>query len=227
MTCRPVGLPFHPDTGEGLDESLSLLYYSRMRFATQLLPLLLASPRPAHIISIYAAGKETTLTSSDLSLRDAKNYTLSNVRSHAVIMKTFFMESLVERHSGKLSFVHIYPGLVMTGGFGDKRLPLWFRVVFWLMRPLLGLVTTPGKESGERVLFTATEEFSARKEGEETRIGTDGVRGSGAYAVGIDGEPMTTGKIYATLRAEGAKEQIWEHTTGAFREIEAGRKFTG
>lgn len=115
----------------------------------------------------------------------------------------------------------------MTGGFGDKRLPLWFRVVFWLMRPLLGLVTTPGKESGERVLFTATEEFSARKEGEETRIGTDGVRGSGAYAVGIDGEPMAIGKIYATLRAEGGKEQVWEHTTGAFREIEAGRKFTG
>lgn len=103
MICRPVSLPFHPDTREGLDESLSLLYYSRMRFATQLLPLLLASPRPAHIISIYAAGKETTLTSSDLSLRDPKNYTLSNVRSHAVIMKTFFMESLIERHPGKLS----------------------------------------------------------------------------------------------------------------------------
>lgn len=206
-----------------------------MRFATQLLPLLLRSPLPAHIISIYAAGKETTLTSSDLSLRDPKHYNISNIRSHAVIMKTFFMESLVERHPGKLSFVHIYPGLVMTGGFGDKRLPLWFRVVFWLMRPLLAFATTPGRDSGERVLFAATERFPAMKdgegydgkEGEETRIGTDGVRGGGAYAVGSDGEPVTIGKIYATLRAEGAKEQVWEHTMSAFREIEAGRKFTG
>ena len=200
-----------------------------MRFATQLLPLLLASSLPAHIISIYAAGKETTLTSSDLSLRDPKHYTMSNVRSHAVIMKTLFMESLVERHPGKLSFVHIYPGLVMTGGFGDRRLPLWFRVVFWLMRPLLAFATTPGRESGERVLFAASETFPARrdgKEGEETRVGTDGVPGSGAYAVGHNGETMPIGKVYATLRAEGAKEQVWEHTMGAFGEIEAGRKFT-
>ena len=198
-----------------------------MRFATQLLPLLLASPSPAHIISIYAAGKEATLTSSDLSLRDPKHYNLTNVRSHAVIMKTFFMESLVERHPGKLTFVHIYPGLVMTGGFGDKRLPLWFRVVFWLLRPLLAFVTTPARESGERVLFAATENFPARKEGEDARVGTDGVRGSGAYAIGNDGETMAIGKIYASLRAEGVKEQVWEHTTGAFREIEAGRKFSG
>ena len=198
-----------------------------MRLATQLLPLLLASPLPAHIISIYAAGKQTTLTSSDLSLRDPKNYGVSNVRSHAVIMKTLFMESLVERHPGKLSFVHIYPGLVMTGGFGDKRLPLWFRVLFWVMRPLLTFAITPGRDSGERVLFAATETFPARKEGEEARVGTDGVRGSGAYAVGSDGETVAIGKVYTTLRAEGAKEQVWEHTTGAFREIEAGRKFTG
>ena len=206
-----------------------------MRFATQLLPLLLASPLPAHIISIYAAGKETTLTTSDLSLRNPKHYNMSNVRSHAVIMKTLFMESLVERHPGKLSFVHIYPGLVMTGGFDDTRLPLWFRVIFWLVRPLLGLVTTPGRESGERVLFTATEKFPARmnadgyegKEEMEARVGTDGVQGSGAYAVGSDGETMAIGKIYSSLRAEGAKGQVWEHTMGAFREIEAGRKFTG
>ena len=231
---RLNGSLFLPDTREGLDESLSLLYYSRMRFATQLLPLLLASPLPAHIISIYAAGKASTLTASDLSLRNPKNYTITNVRSHAVLMKTFFMESLVERHPGKLSFVHMYPGLVMTGGFDDKRLPLWFRVVFWLVRPLLTFVITPGRDSGERVLFAATDRFPAMKdgeryagkEGEETRIGTDGVRGSGSYAVGSNGDPVTIGKTYATLRAEGAKEQVWEHTMDAFREIEAGRKFT-
>ena len=197
-----------------------------MRFATQLLPLL-ASPLPAHIISVYAAGRERTLTSSDLSLRDPKHYNLFNVGSHAVIMKTLFMESLVERHRGKLSFVHIYPGLVMTGGFDDKRLPLWFRVVFWLIRPLLGFVITPGRDSGERVLFAATDTFPASKEGEQARVGTDGVQGSGAYAVGSDGEGVAIAKVYQTVRAEGAKEQVWEHTMDAFREIEAGRKFTG
>ncbi|KAL8785860.1 MAG: hypothetical protein Q9195_008455 [Heterodermia aff. obscurata] len=237
MSTHYFPLLFEPrhDTTEGLDESFSLLYYSRMRFATKLLPLLLASPLPAHIISIYAAGRGSTLTTSDLSLRNPNNYTIRNLGSHAVIMKTFFMESLVERHPGKLSFVHIYPGLVMTGGFDDKRLPLWFRVAFLLLRPLLTFVITPGRVSGERVLFAATETFPAMKGGqgndgkgrEETRIGTDGVRGSGAYAVGSEMEPATLGKIYATLRADGAKEQVWEHTMSAFQEIEAGRKFTG
>ena len=203
-----------------------------MRFANQLLPLLLASTYPARIISIYAAGKEKNLVTSDLSLRDPKHYTLSNVRSHAVIMKTFFMESLVEKHTGKLSFVHIFPGLVMTGGFDDKRLPLWFRWVFWMMTPLLSFATTPGKESGERVLFTATERFPAKldtndqSETKEVAVGTDGIKGSGAYAVGSDGEIMKLGKIYASLRSEGAREKIWEHTLNVFKEVEAGKKFT-
>lgn len=35
---------------------MALMYYSRMRFVVDLLPLLLESKLPAHVVSIYAAG---------------------------------------------------------------------------------------------------------------------------------------------------------------------------
>lgn len=96
-----------------------------MRFATQLLPLLLSSERGAHITSIYAAGMEAALFPDDLSLRS--NYGFANLRSHAVYMKTLFMETLTQKHAGKLSFVHLFPGLVITPAFWDEAYPSWFR----------------------------------------------------------------------------------------------------
>jgi hypothetical protein len=94
-----------------------------MRLILKLLPLLLASPLPAHVVSVYGAGKEGKLFPEDLSLRDPKHYGFSNARSHVVYMTTFFMEALAERHRGRLSLIHVFPGLVMIAGFDSVRLP--------------------------------------------------------------------------------------------------------
>lgn len=223
---------------------MSLLYYSRMRFITQLLPLLLAAPVPAHVISIYAAGMESKLFPSDLSLREPGHYTFANCRSHAVYMKTLFMEAMAERHPGRLSLVHVFPSLVITEGF-DKSWPKWASLLFrWLVAPVIRPFSVAPAESGARMLFLAGPKFPARQEtgtvklaeasateeGGEIAMGTDGTRGSGAYAVNWDGEtiPMKkTYNAYKDFRGEGLAGKVWDHTMSAFDASESGTVFAG
>ena len=220
---------------------MSLRYYSRMRFIVQLLPLLLASPLPAHVISVYAAGKEGKLFPKDLSLRGPKLYDFANSRSHAVYMTTLFMETLAERHRGQLSLVHVFPGLVITGGFQDVQLPKWFKVTWWLAAPIARRFSISPSECGQRILFLATPRFTARQKKETAKddevtgvegdnglaMGSDGIRGSGAYAVSWDGETISTENTYKNVRGTDLARQVWDHTLRAFEEIEAGRVFTG
>ncbi|MCJ1393101.1 hypothetical protein MMC18_005973 [Xylographa bjoerkii] len=233
-----------PETKEGLDMLMSLLYYSRMRFVMNLLPLLLASPLPAHIVSVYAAGKEGKLFPEDLSLRASQHYGQANVRSHVTYMTTLFMETLAERHPGQLSLVHVFPSVVITDAFYNAGLPTWFKLTFRLAAPILRPFTVPPEENGQRILFLATPRYPARqvtdsetttKRGEasahhgdaEVAVGTDGNRGSGAYACNSDGETIPLKGTYRKLREEGLAKKVWDHTIKAFDDIEAGGVFTG
>lgn len=224
---------------------MSLLYYSRMRFITKLLPLLLASPLPAHVVSVYAAGKEDKLFPADLSLRDPKQYSFTNARSHVTYMTTFFLETLAERHRGRLSLMHVFPSLVMTGGFDNEHLPTWFKLIWrWVAAPIVRPFSVPPRECGERILFLATPRFPARQtmeggtsakdagatatEGDAgVAMGSDGKCGGGAYSVNWDGETIPTEKAYKKVREEDLAGRVWEHTMRAFEEIEAGAVFTG
>ncbi|KAG4430127.1 hypothetical protein IFR05_014383 [Cadophora sp. M221] len=51
-------------------------------------------------------------------------------------------------------------------------------------------------------------------------VGTDGVKGGGAYAVGRLGEVCRTGTKYVDIRKGDLKERVWEHTMKAFDVIE-------
>ncbi len=223
---------------------MSLLYYSRMRFITKLLPLLLASPLPAHVVSVYGAGKEGKLFPEDLSLRNPGHYSFANVRSHVVYMKTFFMEALAERNRSRLSLVHVFPGLVITDAFDSPRLPTWFKLIWPVAAPFVRPFSVPPPECGERILFLATPRYSVRRTidtetsakgieatatGEDAvaAMGTDGNRGGGAYAVNWDGETIPTKMTYKKVRKEGLAGKVWDHTMRAFEEIEAGTVFTG
>jgi hypothetical protein len=88
---------------------MSLLYYSRMRCITQLLPLLLASPPPAHIVSVFGPQRDEELFTDNISLRDPKNYGFMNMGSYVAYLTIFFMENLAAKHPGKLSLIHYLP----------------------------------------------------------------------------------------------------------------------
>ncbi|ETI21759.1 hypothetical protein G647_05828 [Cladophialophora carrionii CBS 160.54] len=229
------------DTKEGLEFRVSLLYYSRMRFISNLLPLLLTSDLPAHVISVFAAGMEGEFHLNDMSIRDPRHWGMLTVRSHVCVMHTFFFERLAEQHRGKISLVHLFPGMVMTKAFQNPGVPLWGRLMFRIFRPILSVFATPVSESGERTLFLASpQRFPAcRGSGDQptkaasagapnlvVATGTDGKIGSGAYAVDIDGETCHKAKMIEKYRAGGVGEKIWEHTMKVFDVIASGNIWT-
>ena len=209
------------------------MYYSRMRIITKLLPLLLNSTIPARVISVYAAGAEAKLFPEDLSLRDTTHYSYSQARSHMVYFHTLFMETLAEQYPGKLSLIHIFPGLVLGPGFKNPELPLWFRVVWnWMFVPLFGrFLTVKPEASGDRMLSLASSRYSPqptdKSEGQEgLAIGTNGRPGSGVYALNWDGENNYKAKSYENINKDEMRKKVWDHTMKAFEVIEAGGVFT-
>ncbi|KAF2025514.1 hypothetical protein EK21DRAFT_103910 [Setomelanomma holmii] len=67
----------------------------------------------------------------------SSTYGITSVRKHVAFMKTFFFEELAAENAGKISFVHIYPGLVDGPNFYNADVnPLWFRVVWRIVKPL-------------------------------------------------------------------------------------------
>lgn len=228
---------------------MSLLYYSRMRMIDQLLPLLTArasSDDPAHIISVYAGGAETwgSLHKDDLSLR--KDYSFSGARTHVVHMKTMFFEHLANDHPGKLSLVHVFPGLVITPAFAPQlsrpSMPWWVRMLAPIMLPILKLtIAVPTVESGQRTLSFATARYPAKSldRSQSTKplttalsndypiaTATNGMLGGGAYSCEAKCETNKgLDKAYAKLRAEQFYDRVWSHTYGAFNTIAAGNVF--
>ncbi|KAK3671275.1 hypothetical protein LTR78_008910 [Recurvomyces mirabilis] len=223
-------------TDEGIEVSMSLLYYSRMRAITALLPLLTGtSGHPAHIISVYAAGMEKSgkFFPDDLSLsKDPKaHYSFANCRAHCVHMMTMYFESLAKQHMGKLSLVHVYPGLVISPKFWDPSLPTWFKWVWFLMYPFANaFLNTKPEESGQRTLFFIdSERFPARGSGEDKVSGgvtsTDQVPGGGAYSCSHKDEVYDVSKSYVELRKQGFEAKVWQHTQDVFAAVDGRRKF--
>lgn len=210
-----------------------------MRFTTQLLPLLLSSPLPAHVVSVYGPGRDANFIPSDLSLRSAENYTFNNSCSHVVYLKTFFMEHLATQHPGKLSLIHYFPGLILSPQFQDPEFPAWFRAVFKYGGPLIKLapMALDAKECGARTLFNVSPRFPPLavngKPAAATSAGkigvaesSDGVLGGGAYRVNYNNEKVATPKQYQKMREDGWLQKSVDHTLKAFKDIEEGRVFT-
>ncbi|KAF9881657.1 short-chain dehydrogenase [Colletotrichum karsti] len=211
------------DTKEGLDSFISTTYYSRIRFILQLLPLLTASPLPGHVISVYAGGFEdgTKPGEKPIGLPPPEVYGVTGVRKYSCFMKTFVFEELAERHAGKLVLTHVYPGLVDGPGFYSSEMPVWFRIVWRLLKPVASLFMTSPEVCGQEMLFLGTSRFPARgavkgdfkfADGSGVPLSTKGEIGGGSYATGPKGNIQNKGRIYDKVREEGLSQEVWEHT---------------
>ncbi|KAF2664874.1 hypothetical protein BT63DRAFT_464131 [Microthyrium microscopicum] len=225
------------ETSEGLDQLMTLLYYSRMLLTTNLAPLLTSGPAPGHVVSVYAPNRDTmggaTFKTADISLRDPKNYGFGAMGAHVAYMTTFFFERLAADHAGRLSLCHYFPGLVEGPGFDNEGIPKWVRVAAKVVLPLVRRwACVPNGESGQRVVFHATDTMfpasganaaTKKKSGvyEELKIAkaSDGVVGGGAYRCNWNNEIIETPKSYVKLRADGVADKVWEHTNQVFKDI--------
>ena len=159
------------ETTEGLDKSMSLLYYSRIRSITQLMPLFTAFPLPAHVVSVFGGGSEGMgkLFPEDLSLRDLKHFSFSGVRTHVTYMKTMAFERIAQQHPDRISLVHVFPGLVIGPTFYSKSLPLWFRIIWRIFGPIAKIFAISPEETGERIIgYASTGRFPARTQKDQT-----------------------------------------------------------
>lgn len=202
-----------------------------MRFIHNLLPLLTAPPS-ARILSIHGAGNEGKLIESDLELHD--HYSVMNARNHTSTMNTLALAHLTATHP-TLSCLHIFPGMVVTKGYGELAegfyAPFRWLCVYFVF-PLLKMVTTTLKESGERHLFHATSaryppreareggsEGLALPSGVEVAKGEDWEVGSGCYLVGPGGETVGDRKLLDEYRSRDTGKKIWEHTQEVFERV--------
>ncbi|KAF2476339.1 uncharacterized protein BDR25DRAFT_375228 [Lindgomyces ingoldianus] len=231
MTVGYLTLKGRDETEEGLDRKFSLHYYARMRFAQNLTPLLNSAAndmgpnaRLARVVSVLdpQLGLKLVPNFSDLSLKNS--FSLKNCGIHASAMNNFALEHLGNMHSN-ISFIHAFPSGVNTGaarGMGQVWLNV-LKVATVLLKPFMVDPT----ESGERHLFASTApRFAPKAKGDgmdELATGSDGKSGSGAYFVSWNGEVFGESKKMESMRNNGAREKIWEHTEEVFRKICKGK----
>ncbi|KAL3487618.1 hypothetical protein BJX62DRAFT_240886 [Aspergillus germanicus] len=207
------------ETSEGLDKKLTLHYYARMRFISNLLPQLIQagtwlnglvagkSRGLASVVSVLEAGGEGPLILEDLPLKE--NYSLKNCAKHAITMTSLSLEELAKANPA-ISFVHTYPGVVRTGLLRDFN-----PVTQFLMSVLLFIAkpwTVPLEECGERHVFAATGVPRARA--------ISAGEGSGKpYLVSWDGEPRGNQNVLGLYREKNIGPVVWKHTQDVFRRI--------
>jgi hypothetical protein len=155
-------------------------------------------------------------------------YGVSAVRNHTVFMKTFMFEELAAQHAGKISFVHIYPGLVDGPVFYSTVNPWWFRMLWPPMKLLLSWYMTSAEDCGQVMLYLATARYPAKglvgdggEHGDVRAIAcsTQQELGGGAYGVGQRGDALKV-VSYANVRKYSTAKEIWDHTTGILLKIE-------
>jgi hypothetical protein len=86
------------------------------------------------VISVFAGNTEDN--GPEIGTPPKEKYTLNTIRANVCFMKTFAFEQLAEKHAGKISFTHIYPGLVDGPAFLSAENPWWFRLLWRVLKPL-------------------------------------------------------------------------------------------
>ncbi|KAI7499615.1 hypothetical protein KC367_g4313 [Hortaea werneckii] len=135
---------------DGLDTSISLRYYGRIRLAQNLLP---SMSEHARVLSILAGGQEGKIVEDDLDLE--RNYSIPASMAQFASMTTLSFDHLA-REDPKKSFIHVFPGLTSTGLLGRSATEVLGLLMRWIVEPVLGLFAATSEEVGERVLYYAT-----------------------------------------------------------------------
>ncbi|KAL5382312.1 hypothetical protein DPSP01_006709 [Paraphaeosphaeria sporulosa] len=228
MTYSYPVLKERSTTAEGLDSFLATVYYTRIRFILQLLPLLTASPLPAHAVSVYAGTFEDGTKPGQFPVgcpTDAA-YGVGAVRKHASFMKTMIFEELAKKHAGNLRLTHIYPGLVDGPTFLGPDSPMWFKILWRFSKPLMSWYMTAPDVCGQVMVYLATAKYPAQgaiSDGKDVARSSQGERGGGSYSVGQKAD-ASKGIMYEKVRQADTKEKIWRHTMETLERAEkAGR----
>ncbi|TKA78794.1 hypothetical protein B0A49_01686, partial [Cryomyces minteri] len=196
LTAGFMSLRGRNETPEGIDKKMAVNYYSRMRFAINLMPLITAASAASElsrVITVLAAGSEGDIRLDDLELKH--NFTLHACLAHCVVMSDFMVEELASRYPGT-AFSHSYPGTVKTG--------------------IASELSGPSGISGGA--------GACRPEGLDVVDGMKGEKGGGAYLLDWDGNAVGDQGILNKYREQGLGPKVWEHTMQIFHQATSGKR---
>ncbi len=201
-------------TSENIHLLAAVNYYCRMRIITSLLPLVQRSSL-RRVVTVAGGGNEGPLDLDDLQ---GLRVPIPQLRGHLSTLITLGLEAVAIK-APSVSFIHSYPGSVVTGLYRD------------LEKPPFDLASAVSiDECGERQLYVATNARFAPKElhsvgvsmeGADVTVGSNREPNSGVYTVGKDCESASKQVLdsLADLREHGAVQRIWQHTMDLFREV--------
>lgn len=200
-------------------------YYSRLRMANNLLPLVRRAPTLRRVVSVFAGGHEGRLYVDDIP---GRTVSMAGGRGHFASAMTLGLEALA-RQAPEVSFVHNFPGSVETdlirpeSGLMMQPLRWVFKIMFW------GRFLSHD-ECGERHAYLCVSGMYPSKggdggvgldEGLSVARGTDGRMGSGMYSIDGVGESASEAaiKVLQKHRGDGLVDKVWEHLGSEFKRI--------
>lgn len=206
-----------PETAEGIHLLAALNYYARIRFITNLLPLIQHAQVLRRVVTVGGGGHESELDTTDFQ---ALQVPVDRLRGHLTSLVTLGLESVAQA-APEVSFVHDYPGTVRT------------KLVEYLPEEVLRtLEFMPIDESGQRQLYLATSARYPPADGIDAlgvpmgddvdiAVGASGAVGGGIYSIGADCEAASPAvlELLASMRQRGLVQQVHQHTEGEFRRI--------
>ncbi|KFY72413.1 hypothetical protein V499_07459 [Pseudogymnoascus sp. VKM F-103] len=207
--CIPFGGPKY--TKEGLETCFAISYYSRMRLIQNVLPLLRQSSRP-RVLTLLNGGKEKQMFDDDIGLET--QWSADAVITHTTTMTSLALEHLA-KDDERITFLHVFPGLVNSGNFirvtaEESAGVVWsvMLAVFCRMITVVQLIfgITP-EECGERQAYHLTSDQF----------------GPGAWRIDNSSEVVTVpaGDVFEKYRDGGWPKKTWEHTTAVFERVGA------
>lgn len=217
------------DTPEGLDATMTTRFYSRIRVAQLLLPLLNTAKSP-QVMSVLAGGLEGRVKVEDLSLNEPRNYSVANASIHSATMGTLVLERFAAANP-RVSFVHEFPGVVATPLFGRAAGGIKGAAIRYLIAPLLFLFARSPAEAGQRSLFAATSGRYSVGDGIVPLVLAGGVSGpapqkaarsnagKGIFLVNAKGGITDNERVLGPLRKKGVDKMVWDHTEGVFNSL--------
>ncbi|KAJ3565829.1 hypothetical protein NPX13_g7354 [Xylaria arbuscula] len=208
------------DTVEGLDASMSTRYYSRIRLAHTLLPLLNKS-QSSRVVSVLVGGQEGSVDEEDLGLENPGNFSTSSASYHSCTMNTLMLERLATENP-RVSFIHAFPGMVNTPLFNHLSSGIKGTLLSYTIAPVAKLFGRSVSDAGHWGLFIAT---SARYSVDDgvvpltMGIGKAGRTKGGIFLVNEKGETTDNEKVLGPFRKRGVDKKIWTHTQQVFASI--------
>ena len=205
------------ETSEGLEPSMTTRYYSRLRAAQGLVPLLNAAASP-RVVSILGGGGEGKLNEQDLDLRKPGSYSVVSAAVHSATMLTLSYEHLA-RENPRISFVHAFPGWVATPLFSRGSSGVLGLLMRWVVQPLSNLFATSVDEAGARALFYLTSDrYSVGDGGVPLAEGMARSPKSqgGVFLSNDKSESVDNEKVLGDFRSRKVDEKVWSHTMEIF-----------